>query len=114
METLVANPVKLSATAVVELKRLMSEPNFETGQILKVGVKGGGCTGMTYVLDFGNLEAGEETFEIEGIPVAMQPAHGMYLFGMEIEYQGGLNARGFVFHNPNASKTCGCGSSFAV
>jgi len=69
---------------------------------------------MTYVLEYGNPEAGDEVFEFDGVPVIMSQAHGMYLFGMEVDFQGGLNSRGFVFHNPNASKTCGCGSSFAV
>ena len=55
-----------------------------------------------------------KTFEIDGIPVVMKNAHGIYLFGMEVNYSDGLNARGFVFNNPNASSSCGCGSSFAV
>ena len=56
----------------------------------------------------------DETFEIEGIPCIMEKSHGIYLMGMEVDWQGGLNSRGFTFNNPNASKTCGCGTSFAV
>jgi iron-sulfur cluster assembly accessory protein len=114
METVISAPVSLTASAVAEVKRLMQEPGFEAGNCLRLGVKGGGCSGMSYVLEFGKPEAGDESWDVEGVPVLMTPAHGMYLYGMEVDYQGGLNARGFVFHNPNATKTCGCGSSFAV
>ena len=92
----------------------MSQPDFQSGTNLRLGVKGGGCSGMTYVLEFGEAEAADEFYEISGIPVIMAPSHGMYLFGMEVDFQDGLNARGFVFHNPNATKTCGCGTSFSV
>ena len=114
METTVSTPVKLTANAIAEVKRLMNEPGFEAGQVLRVGVKGGGCSGMSYVLGFDVQEADDELFEIEGVPVIMKKPHGIYLFGMEVDHEDGLNARGFVFKNPNASSTCGCGSSFAV
>ena len=92
----------------------MNEPGFDNSQYLRIGVKGGGCTGMTYVLGFDNKEADDETYDIEGIPVIMKNMHGIYIFGMQVDFEDGLNARGFVFKNPNASSTCGCGSSFAV
>ncbi len=114
METTVSSPVKLTASAVSELKRLMGEASHDATQHLRIGVKGGGCSGLSYVLGFDNQEADDEFFEIEGIPVVMKNAHGIYLFGMEVDYSDGLNARGFVFKNPNASSSCGCGSSFAV
>ena len=114
METTVSAPVKLSANAVAELKRLMGESGHDTTQHLRIGVKGGGCSGLSYVLGFDKLEGDDELFEIEGIPIVMKNAHGIYLFGMEVDYSDGLNARGFVFKNPNASSSCGCGSSFAV
>ncbi|HJV19547.1 MAG TPA: iron-sulfur cluster assembly accessory protein [Sediminibacterium sp.] len=107
-------PVSLTAGAVAEIKRLMAEPGFDTTQRLRVGVKGGGCSGMTYVLGFDKTEAEDELFEIEGIPCVMNKSHGLYLYGMEVDWQGGLNSRGFTFSNPNASKTCGCGTSFSV
>ena len=107
-------PVKLSANAIAELKRLMNEAGFDDTQRLRIGVKGGGCSGLSYVLGFDKPEADDEQYEIEGIPVVMKNAHGIYLFGMEVDYSDGLNARGFVFKNPNASSSCGCGSSFAV
>ena len=114
METMVSSPVKLTPSAVAELKRLMGEPGHDATQYLRIGVKGGGCSGLSYVLGFDKQEADDEIFEIEGIPVVMKNAHGIYLFGMQVDYSDGLNSRGFVFNNPNASSSCGCGSSFAV
>ncbi len=115
METMTAtSPVTLTEGAISEIRRLMSEDGFDTTQYLRVGVKGGGCSGMTYVLGFDHLEADDEQFSIEGIACIMNKSHKLYLFGMEVDWQGGLNSRGFTFSNPNASKTCGCGTSFAV
>ncbi len=114
METATITPVKLTSGAISELKRLMNEPDFDHTQRLRVGVKGGGCSGMTYVLGFDQPTEEDETFEIEGISCIMNKSHQLYLYGMEVDWQGGLNSRGFTFSNPNASSTCGCGTSFAV
>jgi len=114
METITAAPIKLTEHAVNEVKRLMSEEGFDNTQYLRIGVKGGGCSGLSYVLGFDKQEPDDEIFDIEGIPVVMKNAHGIYLFGMQVDFSDGLNARGFVFNNPNASSSCGCGSSFAV
>lgn len=114
METVTSTPVKLTSGAINELKRLMNEPDFDHNQRLRVGVKGGGCSGMTYVLGFDQPTEEDERFEIEGIACVMNKSHQLYLFGMEVDWQGGLNSRGFTFSNPNASSTCGCGTSFAV
>jgi len=107
-------PVTLTAGAIAEIKRLMNEAGFDAANLLRVGVKGGGCSGMTYVLGFDKPTDKDEQFEIAGIPCIMEKSHGIYLTGMEVEWEGGLNSRGFTFKNPNASKTCGCGTSFAV
>jgi len=114
METLMEAPVTLTAGAIAEIKRLMNEAGFDAANLLRVGVKGGGCSGMTYVLGFDKPTDKDEQFEIAGIPCIMEKSHGIYLTGMEVEWEGGLNSRGFTFKNPNASKTCGCGTSFAV
>lgn len=114
MNIAVETPVTLTPGAVTELKRLINEPGFDTTQYLRIGVKGGGCSGMTYVLGFDQQQEGDDYFEIEGIQCVMTRSHEIYLTGMEIDFQGGLNSRGFTFSNPNASKTCGCGTSFAV
>ena len=109
-----AAPVSLTEGAIEEVKRLMSEPDFDQRQRLRIGVKGGGCSGLSYVLGFDAQEADDQEFEIEGIPVLVKAAHQLYLHGMEVNFEDGLNARGFTFKNPNASSTCGCGTSFAV
>lgn len=115
METAVLQvPLTLTEGAIAELRRLMSESGFDTLQSLRIGVKGGGCSGLSYVLGFDHPEADDERFEVQGIPVLMKKAHGIYLHGMEIHFEQGLNARGFTFSNPNASSSCGCGQSFAV
>ena len=92
----------------------MSEPDFNHEQQLRVGVKGGGCSGMTYILNFDHKSDKDEMFEIDGIPCIIDRSHNLYLAGMQVDWQGGLNSRGFTFNNPNASSTCGCGTSFAV
>lgn len=107
-------PVSFTANAVLELKKLMQASDFVAGQVLRVGVKGGGCSGMSYILAFDEAQADDDHFMVDDIPCVMKPAHALYLMGMEIDWGTGLDARGFLFTNPNASKTCGCGSSFAV
>ena len=114
METAIKAPVSFTISAIGEIKRLMDATDFDAAKKLRVGVKGGGCTGMTYVLDFEIPEADDANYEFEGIPFIINKSHELYLYGMEIDWQGGLNSRGFTFSNPNASKTCGCGTSFAV
>jgi len=107
-------PVKFSESAVREIKKLMDQEGFDKTQKLRVGVKGGGCSGMTYILGFDHPTEKDKEFEIAGISCIMNSSHEMYLYGMEIDWQDGLNNRGFSFINPNASTTCGCGTSFAV
>ena len=114
MEATLKAPVSFSDSAKNEIKRLTGAEGFDSAKKLRVGVKGGGCSGMTYVLDFDTAKENDELFEIDGILFIIDKAHGIYLLGMEIDWEGGLNSRGFTFNNPNASSTCGCGTSFAV
>ncbi|MFC0773275.1 HesB/IscA family protein [Terrimonas alba] len=114
METTYATPVTLTAGAIKEINKLMSAEGFDKSQFLRVGVKGGGCSGMSYVLGFDSKTEKDQEFVIDGIPCIMDKAHELYLAGMQIDWQDGLNNRGFTFKNPNASNTCGCGTSFAV
>ncbi|MBU3677334.1 MAG: iron-sulfur cluster assembly accessory protein [Chitinophagaceae bacterium] len=112
METLTNLPVHFSDGAIHELKRLREVEQDKP--FLRVGVKGGGCSGMTYVLEYDEKQEGDVEFNIDDIAVVMNPGHELYLHGMTVEFEGGLNSRGFTFKNPNASSTCGCGTSFAV
>jgi iron-sulfur cluster assembly accessory protein len=114
MESLIKNPINFTDSAIAEIKRLMNEPEFDGTKMLRVGVKGGGCSGMTYVLDFDTLKDNDVVYEKDGINFIIDNSQSIYLFGMEVEWEGGLNSRGFTFNNPNASSTCGCGTSFAV
>jgi len=107
-------PVTFTEGAVKELIKLREQQEMTEDFGLRIGVEGGGCSGMSYVLGFDQKKDGDQEFYIDGIKVYMHKAHGLYLAGMEINYQDGLNARGFTFNNPNAASTCGCGTSFSV
>lgn len=114
METTITIPVTLTPGAIAEIKRLMAAEGFDSTKKLRIGVKGGGCSGMTYILGFDHPAENDRHFETEGIMCIMDKAHEMYLYGMEVDWQDGLNNRGFSFKNPNAATTCGCGTSFGV
>ena len=107
-------PVTFTQGAVKELFKLKDQQEIGEDYGLRVGVEGGGCSGMNYVLGFDQKKDGDQEYQIDGIRVFMHKAHGLYLAGMEINFQDGLNARGFTFANPNAASTCGCGTSFSV
>lgn len=94
---------------------LMKAENKPDGSFIRVGVEGGGCSGLSYKLEFDNqMKEGDQAFEDKGIKVVVDRKSFLYLVGTELEYSGGLNGKGFVFVNPNASRTCGCGESFSV
>ncbi len=114
MELLLESPVKFTSSALEEIRRITQDPSFDISQTLRIGVKGGGCSGLSYVLGFDAQKETDQEYFFDGIHFIMEKAHEMYLYGMEIDWQNGLNNRGFTFKNPNASTTCGCGSSFAV
>ena len=108
------NPVELTGGAVAEIKRIMNGEGFDVSRSLRIGVKGGGCSGMTYILEFEQKKENDLEFMTEDICCIMDKSHELYLHGMRIDWQDGLNNRGFAFINPNASTSCGCGTSFAV
>jgi iron-sulfur cluster assembly protein len=110
----IAAPVTLTEGAVHELNRIKEDQNIPENYGLRIGVKGGGCSGFTYILGFDEVKEGDEFFIINGLKVLMQRAHAIYLLGMEIDWVDGLSNRGFSFNNPNAKETCGCGTSFSA
>lgn len=115
METMASSaPVTITEGAKNEIKKLMTQQELSQDYGLRLGVEGGGCAGMNYILGFDQKKEGDQEYLLDGIKIYMNKAHGLYLVGMEIDFQDGLNARGFTFNNPNASKTCGCGTSFSV
>ena len=112
--TAVATPVQLTEGAIKQLKNIMNDQNIPANYGLRIGVKGGGCSGFSYVLGFDEAKDNDQQFTIDGMNVLMQKAHAIYLLGMEIDFLDGLNNRGFTFNNPNAKETCGCGTSFSA
>lgn len=115
METVTkATPIKISDRALEEIRKIMTNKSIPEGYALRVGVKGGGCSGMSYVLGFDKKKDFDQLFDIEGVQVLMDKRHGLYLMNTTVDYHDGLNARGFIFENPNATSTCGCGSSFSA
>jgi iron-sulfur cluster assembly protein len=107
--------ITVSDTAKQHALQLMKEENKAEGYFIRVGVDGGGCSGLMYNLIFDNtMKDGDQTFEDKGIKIVVDRKSFLYLVGTELDYSGGLNGKGFVFINPNASRTCGCGESFSV
>jgi iron-sulfur cluster assembly protein len=109
-----ALPLTLTEGAVKQLERIKAEQNIPDHYGLRIGVKGGGCSGFTYMLGFDDSKENDSIYQIAGLKVFMQKSHAIYLLGMEIDWLDGLNNRGFAFNNPNAKETCGCGTSFSA
>ena len=108
--------ITIDDKAKKHIHQLMIDEGFTTERwFLRVGVKGGGCSGLSYELAFDNLEQdGDNIFETNGIKVRIDKKSFLYLFGTELNFSDGLNGKGFEFINPNASRTCSCGESFAI
>ena len=103
---------KKAAERVFEL---MAEEHLDPNYFIRVAVEGGGCSGLSYKLDFDNEEKqGDQTFESNGVKIVVDMKSFLYLCGTELDFSDGLNGKGFNFVNPNATRTCGCGESFAV
>ncbi len=107
--------ISVSETAKEKLMSLMTEGNHKVDSYLRVGVEGGGCSGLSYKMDFdAERRDGDQLFEDKGVKILVDKKSFLYLVGTVLEYSGGLNGKGFSFNNPNATRTCGCGESFAV
>ncbi len=111
----VSEEVFITPKAAEQVRKVKQENNIPETHALRLGVKGGGCSGFTYVLAFDEQpRTGDKEFFIEGMKVFVDPKSLYYLGGTTLDFSDGLNGRGFVFNNPNAHKTCGCGHSFGV
>ena len=108
--------IKVSEKASKKVIELMSEDGFDsTKDFVRVGVKSGGCSGLSYDLKFDKTKLeGDKVFEDNGIKIIVDKKSFLYLIGTTLDYSGGLNGTGFVFNNPNANRTCGCGESFSL
>ncbi|HLU94293.1 MAG TPA: iron-sulfur cluster assembly accessory protein [Membranihabitans sp.] len=108
------HPVTLTDGAVKELNSIRESEGIPENYGLRIGVKGGGCSGFSYILGFDDKKDSDQEFEVNGITVYMDKTHAIYLLGIEIDFEQDLNNRGFSFNNPNADDTCGCGTSFSA
>mgnify|MGYP000365180732 CR=1 FL=1 len=108
--------ITVSDTARKKVVELMTDDGFNaTSDYIRVGVKSGGCSGLSYDLTFDKNKAEEDkVFEDNGVKIIVDKKSFLYLVGTTLEYSGGLNGSGFVFNNPNAQRTCGCGESFSL
>jgi len=107
--------IAISQAAAQRLKVLKQEEKQPDTAALRVEVKKGGCSGLSYKMNFDQThQEGDQTFESNGEKIVVDGQSLLYLIGMTLDYSGGLNGKGFVFNNPNATKNCGCGSSFNV
>lgn len=108
--------IKVSDQAKEKAIQLMTEDGFKPFEdYIRVGVKSGGCSGLEYVLKFDNQKTdSDQIFEDNGIKIIVDKKSILYLAGTTLEFSGGLNGKGFVFNNPNANRTCGCGESFSL
>ncbi|MEZ4720420.1 MAG: iron-sulfur cluster assembly accessory protein [Flavobacteriales bacterium] len=107
--------ISVSETAKAEVVKLIQEQGHAIDSFIRVGVKGGGCSGLTYLMDFDTqLKADDKVFEDKGVKIVVDKKSFLYLVGTELDFSGGLNGKGFQFINPNATRTCGCGESFSI
>ena len=107
--------IQITDEAKAKLQTLMKEEGKDSGAFVRVGVNSGGCSGLSYDLGFDtNENKDDKFFEDNGIKIVVNKKSYLYLIGTILDYSGGLNGKGFVFNNPNASRTCGCGESFAL
>ncbi len=108
--------IKVSDTASRKIVEMMKDDGFDASKdYVRVGVKSGGCSGLSYELTFDNaLGENDKLFEDNNVKIAVEKKSFLYLAGTILEFSGGLNGKGFVFNNPNASRTCGCGESFSL
>ena len=108
--------IKVSEHAKNKIRMLMDEEGFNLNEhFVRVGVKSGGCSGLSYELNFDQEEQdNDKIFEDNGVRIAVNKQSFLYLVGTTLEFSGGLNGKGFVFNNPNAERTCGCGESFSL
>ncbi len=106
--------ITITEKAAKEVQRIIEEQKLEEGVVLRVGVTGGGCSGFSYALGFDKTfdEAADSRYEAHGVAVVVDKKSALYLDGTTVDFYDGIDKRGFTFENPNAVKSCGCGSSF--
>ncbi|NQV52347.1 MAG: iron-sulfur cluster assembly accessory protein [Flavobacteriales bacterium] len=107
--------INVSDSAKDQVFKLKADQEVTQDAFIRVGVKGGGCSGLTYLMDFDTeLKDDDKVFEDKGVKIVVDKKSFLYLIGTELDFAGGLNGKGFSFINPNANRTCGCGESFSI
>ena len=107
--------IRVSDNAKAQVLKLKDDQSVAQEAFIRVGVKGGGCSGLTYLMDFDTqLAEDDKVFEDKGVQIVVDKKSFLYLVGTELDFAGGLNGKGFSFINPNANRTCGCGESFSI
>ncbi len=110
-----SSTISITEKAIKQIKQIMNENNIPKEYSLRISIKGGGCSGFTYNLGFdGDEKDGDTYFKHGEFNIVVDGKSLFYLMGMELDFSDGLNGKGFIFNNPNATKTCGCGESFGV
>lgn len=108
------NIINFTKNAIDEIKYLYDVGKYTCNFGLRLGVKGGGCSGFSYIIDFDTKKEQDVEFAIEGLKVYIDKSQELYLYNCQIDFKEGLENRGFIFNNPNATDTCGCGISFSI
>ncbi len=114
MATAEQDVISITERAAKQIKKLIMQENLGEGRHLRVGVKGGGCSGLSYLIDFDDMNEMDTLVEMDGFSVIIDKRQALYLHGTVLDFKDGLDARGFIFENPQASSTCGCGASFSA
>ena len=106
--------VEVTERAQREIREIFQREEPEDGTGLRLGVMGGGCSGLSYEMEFDRQRTNDNVLDFEGFRVLLDPKSSIYLKGVTLDFQDGLKGKGFVFRNPNATNTCGCGESFSL
>lgn len=113
-DTIEQQVITVTERAAKQLDKIIAKENAAPGKFLRIGVKGGGCSGLSYFMEFDEPKELDETVSQHGVDLIIDKRHALYLQGTVLDFKDGLDARGFTFENPKASSTCGCGSSFSA
>ena len=106
--------INVTEKAISHIETIFSQDHDNSNEGLRVGVVGGGCSGLSYKIEFGNFKENDRVLEFGSLKIFIDPKSSIYLKGVTLDYQDGLTGKGFIFQNPNANNTCGCGESFSV
>ena len=114
LETIMEQLISITDKAITEIQNIAKNDNPDGSKGLRLAVTGGGCSGLSYKIEFGDAKDKDNVLDFSGVKVLIDPKSLIYLKGIVLDFKDGLNGKGFVFENPNAKNTCGCGESFSI